>query len=187
MPRKAKIAADTDVYTFSYLFIASQEMLIRAKEDEGGRFYSCMATQLFSAFCLEAYLNHLGAEIFPFWGDIERKLGPSEKLQLISHQIGLRPNFGTRPFQSFKEIFQLRNSLAHGKTEHVKEENEQILYEEDPKLPTAKWKTMINLDMAIKFNDDVLAIIDTIHKKSGSKHHPLYTPEASRWSEQIIE
>ena len=183
MGQKVTVRADKTVYTFAYLYIAALDALKQAKATEEGRFYTCMTAELFSAFCLEAYLNHLGAQKFPYWESIERKLGPSEKLKMISHEIGLKLDFGSRPFQSFSILFQLRNSLVHGKTEYLELIDEQILNDrEKPRLPEIKWKSLINLDKADQFTEDTKLMIETIHAKSGIRRNPLFTPETSRWA-----
>ena len=127
MKRKVKVKSNTTVHSFAYLRAAGWRALEEAKQSEKGRFYKCMISQLFSALCLEAYLNHMGNERFPFWEEIDRKLGPKEKLEIISCEIGYKINYGERPFQTFRTIFKLRNQLVHGKTEFTSESNEQIL------------------------------------------------------------
>lgn len=103
-----------------------------------------MIPQLFSAFCLKAYLNHVGQKKLAYWKNVERKLGPREKLEFITHELKFKPEFGKRPFQSFASIFKLRNMLVHGKTDYLEEENKQILTEtEKPVLPQANGKSWI--------------------------------------------
>jgi hypothetical protein len=182
MSRKVNVHSSKTVYTYVYLNIVAEEARERAKDEEGS-FYNCMTAELFSAFCLEAYLNHLGAQKIPYWESVEKKLGPSEKLEIICHEIGLKPDFGRKPFQSFRILFQLRNSLVHGKTEYLEQSDEQFLEdEEQPKLPDIKWKSLINLDMANQFAKDTKEIIETIHAKSGIRRTPFATPESGRWA-----
>jgi hypothetical protein len=182
MRRKVDVHSTKTVYTYVYLNIVAEEARKRAKDEEG-RFYNCMTAELFSAFCLEAYLNHLGAQKIPYWESIERKLGPREKLEIICYEIGLKPDFGTRPFQSFQTLYQLRNSLVHGKTEYLEKSDEQLLEDEErPKLPEIKWKSLINLDMANQFAKDTKEMIETIHAKSGIRRGPFNVPESGRWA-----
>ena len=60
MKRKVKVEAEKTVNTFAHLRAASWFALQETKQNEKGRFYNCMISQLFFAFCLEAYLNHVG-------------------------------------------------------------------------------------------------------------------------------
>ena len=156
MRQKVKVEASKTVYTYSYLNHAAANALVQARSTKEGQFYICMTAELFSAFCLEAFLNHIGSEKLPYWESIERKLGPKEKLIVICHEIGLTPDFESRPFQSFNLLFQLRNSLVHGKTEYIEKVDEQLLAEgEDPILPEAKWKSLISIDKANQFYKDM--------------------------------
>jgi hypothetical protein len=182
MRKKVSVHSRKTVYTYVYLNIVAEEARARAKNEEG-RFYNCMTAELFSAFCLEAYLNHIGAQKIPYWESVEKKLGPTEKLEMICYEIGLKPDFGRRPFQSFRVLFQLRNSLVHGKTEYLEQSDEQFLEdEEQPKLLDIKWKSLINLDTANQFSEDTKEIIEKIHLKSGIRRGPFNTPETGRWA-----
>jgi len=182
MRRKVNVKASKTIYTYSYLYFTSLEALMQAQNTEVGRFYTCMTAELFSAFCLEAYLNHIGNHKLPFWEGVERKLGPSEKLKIICYEIDLKPDFGVRPFQSFGTLFQLRNSLVHGKTEYLEVSDEQLLDDgEKPKLPETKWKSLINLGMAVQFTEDTKKMIEIINEKSGIQQSPLFTPETREW------
>lgn len=182
MAKKVKVKSDKTVYTFAYLRAAGWHALQEAKQKEEGRFYQCMTSQLFSAFCLEAYINHVGKAKLPYWEKLERKLGPREKLEIISHEIGYKINFGERPFQSFESIFKLRNLLVHGRTEFIEEESEQILDEgEKPAISQAKWQSYINIDTAIKFSEDTKEMIDLLNTKAGFDLNYLYTPETRGW------
>jgi len=160
MRQKFNVHSSKTVYTYVYLNIVAEEALKRAKANEEGRFYSCMTAELFSAFCLEAYLNHLGSQKIPYWESVEKKLGPREKLEIICYEISLKPDFGFRPFQTFRVLFQVRNSLVHGKTEYLEQSDKQLLEAgEQPRLPDIKWKSLVNLSTANKFIKDTKEMI----------------------------
>ena len=188
MKRKVKVKTEKTVNTFAHFRTVSWLSLQEAKQKKEGWFYQCMISQLFSAFCLEAYLYHVGQKKLAYWEKVERKLGPREKLEIITCEIGFKPDFGKRPFQSLDLIFTLRNLLVHGRTDYLEEENEQILDEaEKPKLPQAKWEKLINLEKAIVFSEDTKAIIEAINSKAGFKINLLYAPETGGWSVSPIE
>ena len=188
MKRKVKVKVEKTVYTFAHLRAVSWFALQEAKQNEEGRFYQCMTSQLFSAFCLEAYINHVSQEKLAYWEKVERKLGPKEKLEIVTHEVGLKLNFGERPFQSFDSIFRLRNLLVHGRTDYLEEENEQMLSEMDkPELPQSKWEKLINLENAAIFSEDTKAIIEIINSKAGFRVNHLYAPETGGWSISPIE
>src|SRR5262245_32361662 len=92
-----------------------------AEAEEAGNFYTSMMSVVATPFFLEAYLNHIGAELFPYWEQIERKLAPLDKLTMITHKIKLKPkpDMGKSPYQSFGKVFGFRNIMAHGKTETI--------------------------------------------------------------------
>lgn len=188
MKQKMKVKTEKNVYTFAHLRAVSFLSLGEAQRNEEARFYNCMISQLFSAICLEAYLNHVGQKKLPYWNRLERKLGPKEKLEIIVHKLDLKPDYGKRPFQSLDLMFRLRNLLVHGKTDYLEEENVQILdVLEKPVLPKAKWQTLINLDNATTFSDDVKAIVEVISAKAGINSNVLYVPETGGWSVSPME
>jgi hypothetical protein len=182
MKRKVKVKSATTVYTFAYLRAAGWRALEEAKQNEKGRFYKCMISQLFSAFCLEAYLNHIGNEKIPDWEKSERKLSPKEKLEIISHEIGCKINYEERPFQTFKAIFKLRNELVHGKTKFTSESNEQIIEgDETPVISQENWQDYINVETAIKFSEDTKEILETLNLKAGFDPSVLLVQETNDW------
>ena len=182
MKRKVKVKSATTVYTFAYLRAAGWRALEEAKQNEKGRFYKCMISQLFSAFCLEAYLNHIGNEKIPDWEKSERKLSPKEKLEIISHEIGCKINYEERPFQTFKAIFKLRNELVHGKTKFTSESNEQIIEgDETPVISQENWQDYINVESAIKFSEDTKEILETLNLKAGFDPSVLLVQETNDW------
>jgi hypothetical protein len=182
MKRKVKVKSATTAYTFAYLRAAGWRALEEAKQNEKGRFYKCMISQLFSAFCLEAYLNHIGNEKIPDWEKSERKLSSKEKLEIISHEIGCKINYEERPFQTFKAIFKLRNELVHGKTKFTSESNEQIIEgDETPVISQEKWQDYINVETAIKFSEDTKEILETLNLKAGFDPSVLLVQETNDW------
>lgn len=83
-----------------------------------------MASLTFIALTMEACLNHVGLSIFECWGDVERRLSPLSKLNLIVEKLAVKRNKGRRPYQTVSEMFAFRNLLAHGKSELLKSRNE---------------------------------------------------------------
>jgi len=79
-----------------------------------------MASLVFTAFSLEAYLNHIGPNVMEDWTTVD-KLRPKEKLQAVAGKIGLEVHFGRRPWSIMKLLFGFRNDIAHGKSIKVKE------------------------------------------------------------------
>jgi len=186
--KKKLVAAKKTVYTVGYLRSVSWHALKEAKEIKEESYLNLMASLVFSAFTIEAYLNHLGAKIIPFWLTIERNLSPSKKLEIIAVQMAKPIDYGHRPFQSFKSIFQLRDLLAHGRTEYLAEETIQILADGDePKLPKAEWQKQVTIEKVQRYFDDTKEIIEYLHSASGLDVNPLFVPETSGWKISPID
>ncbi len=182
MKKAAKVKVDRMVLAYSYLQASSWNALEQAKEAETGRFYNCMTAMLHSAFCLEAYLNHLGAKKVTCWNVLERKLSPGDKLEVLAKTMNFSIDVSQRPFQTFKQIFGFRNALVHARTEYVSVESEQRLGEgERPSKPQADWEKMISLRIAQRFFDDTRAMIVMLHAQAGYKQDPFWTLETSHW------
>jgi hypothetical protein len=152
-----------------------------AKKSAEGQFFDYMTSMLFAAFCLEAYFNHLGELRIKYWRKIDR-IRFEDKFEILAQIVNLQIDWSCRPLQTFKEIIEFRNKIAHARTEYLVEETEQYLAEaEDPKLPQSKWKEKINLENAQRFFDDTEKIIRQLHTLAGFKRDPFGIPEISDW------
>jgi hypothetical protein len=121
------------------------------------------ASMVFSAFTVEAYLNHIGANRTKFWPSVERRLSPPDKLDLLVSLFGLKIDFSKRPFQTFKRMFRFRDALAYGKTEYMTEESTQFLREgERPKMPLTNWEKEINFRNANIYLEDTKVIFQIL-------------------------
>jgi hypothetical protein len=144
----------TYVYLFNAARLSIKDADVEKKEEIA--FYNCMTSIVFLAFCIEAYLNHMGEEKIQHWEDDFESLRPIAKLRLIMSEHG-EVDFSRRPFQSFSDIFSFRNQLAHGKT--------VFAFEKHPKEPLAKWEKLCNVKDAKRLFDDTEKIIRFIHAK----------------------
>ncbi len=188
MKRKVKVETERMVLTHAYLRQVSLQALEMAEQTEEGRLYNCMVAMLFSAFCIEAYLNHLGNQKLNYWSVLKRKLSPTEKLQVLTSEIGYDVDFGSRPFQTFGEIFNLRNQLVHAETEYLSQEDEQLLApSETPAKPKAKWEMIMDLEVARRFVKDTKTMLFELHSKAGLEHDPFWTLGTSSWTVRAVE
>jgi hypothetical protein len=117
--QKVSVATEREVITYSHMWHTSECLLKRGQEQEAASFHQFMSSIVFTAFTLEAYLNHIGPRLFQCWKDLER-LGPHEKLNLIAEHLRVTINYGTRPWQIMKKLFEFRNTIAHGKSKTFK-------------------------------------------------------------------
>jgi hypothetical protein len=85
---KVTVTKDREVITYAELWHTSRCLLKKGQDEKEGSFHQFMASLVFTAFTLEAYLNHIGPKVFNCWAAIER-LGPKEKLDIITEKIGL--------------------------------------------------------------------------------------------------
>lgn len=144
--------------TYVYLFNAAHLSMKNATTEENEElvFLYCMSSIVFLAFCIEAYLNHIGEEEIQHWEDDFERLRPIAKLRLIMHKHD-ELDFSRQPFRSFLDIFNVRNQLAHGKTVFV--------VEEYPKVPLAKWGRLCNVKDAKRLIEDTEKMIRFVHAK----------------------
>ncbi|MDP1624730.1 MAG: hypothetical protein Q8L64_03065 [bacterium] len=144
----------TYVYFFNVAGTSIKDAEVEKKEEIV--FYKCMTSIVFLAFCIEAYLNHMGEDELQHWKDDFESLRPIAKLRLLMSKYG-ELDFSRRPFQSFSDIFDVRNQLAHGKT--------VFAFEKYPKEPLAKWGKLCNVKNVKKLFDDTEKMIRFIHTK----------------------
>jgi len=167
--RRVKVSRQRQVKTYAELRHASHVMLEKAEKDKEGSFYQVMASLVFTAFMMEAYLNHIGPQIFKCWGDLER-LSPLSKLDLIAEKLGAEKDDGKRPYQTLSELFRFRNTLAHGKSASLKSDNEVRLvdkqfdeYRYRHAFLETEWEKYCTLDNASQALEDTETIIKEIH------------------------
>jgi hypothetical protein len=170
-------------YPYADLYSGNLRFLKLIDENKkGGLVYSlCISVIVFSAFCLEGYMNHIGPTYFQTWfdeetGEIWKR--PKEKLCLICDKVNITPDFGRRPFQSFSQIFRFRNLIAHAKTMTL----EGSFSGEYPITKAEIEKTAIPKN-AYMFHKDSEEIIWTIHKVYNPNEHPFLITGESEWQE----
>jgi hypothetical protein len=102
------------------------------------------------------------------WRQEERKKSPNEKLENILNKLNINADFTNRPFRTFSEIFDFRDSIAHGKSEYLESEIEGNFFtEENPPFPYTKWENLVSESNARKFMDDTDAIVKIIYTNAG--------------------
>jgi hypothetical protein len=172
---KAKVVTVTkerEVRVHANLWKASRWLLARGQEQEQASFYQFMASLVFTAFTLEAYLNWLGDKLFPHWKYLER-LKPMEKLAVISVQLGVSVHNGQRPWQTVKLLFGFRNDIAHGKPETVTtktvEPIDEHLDEKMGQIARTAWENFCTRENAERAREDVEQILKILHAVADPK------------------
>ena len=159
-----------EVITYAELWHISDHLLKSGQETPRGSALKFMASIVFTAFTLEAYLNHIGPKILPCWNDIE-SLSPNKKLNIIAELLKVEIAYGKRPWQTMKYLFRFRNDIAHGKSTVIHEEEIVSLEKVDDepfKFAKTSWeKYGMKQNNAIQARKDVEKIITTINKAAG--------------------
>jgi hypothetical protein len=145
-------------------------LLERGQELEKASYHQFMASLVFTAFTLEAYLNWLGDKLFPHWSYLER-LKPKEKLAVISDQLKVRVENSQRPWQTIKSLSDFKNSIAHGKPETIATESVEpidvYLDQKLSKIDRTDWEEFCTPGNAERAREDVEQIIRKLHAAAG--------------------
>jgi len=145
-----------------------------ARKNKNDCFYLYLASMVFCAFSIEAFLNHLGKnKITPNWDEIEKNQCINEKLALACKNIGYVLNKQEKPFNFFNTIFDFRDEIVHGKTEIISNKVKFIKENNRFLLPKAKWESMVTQQMCEKFINQTKNMIEILSKKSNLDEEPF--------------
>jgi len=166
--RLVSVYKEREVKTYANMWHTSLCLLKKGIDNQEGSFHQFMASIIFTAFTLEAYLNHIGIKLFNNWSDHER-LGPREKLDFIANHLGVTVDHGKRPWQIMKQLFGFRNDIAHGKSETIK--TNEVIPEKNQddeymwRTAETKWEKFCNQKNAIRAREDVEKIVNILHEE----------------------
>lgn len=168
MTEKYTYSAEREIRTYAYLCTAAYDALEKASNIKEGSLYQTMSSLIFSAFALEAYLNHVGEKKLEFWNDIER-IKPLSKLRVLYVYLGLDFDTSKRPIQTVIQVFKFRNFMAHGKTEKVEGKGtiKTPTRNSAENLVEAEWEKFCNQKEAERAFEDVKIIIKTLCEAAG--------------------
>lgn len=168
--KKVVVEKEREVTTYAEMWHTSFCLLEKGQKEPKGSFHQFMASLVFTAFTLEAYLNHIGSKIFSCWGDLER-LSPREKMNVIAERLGVKVDYGKQPWQVMKKLFQFRNDIAHGKS--IKVKTKEVLplakHQEDDihSFVQTRWEKYCTEKNAVRARDDVEKIVHLLHEAAG--------------------
>lgn len=179
------------VHTYSELWHASKCVLDVGLSNPSGCSWQFLSSALLTAFCFEAYMNHLGARHLPVWNALER-LGPIDKMELLCHELDVQfpLRSGGRPLQTVDKLFRFRNAMAHGKTMDLSYKPKTMTVNdyqvEHEKMLLADWEVLIaNSEFAQLAREDVLAVLTKLHEASGDEDN-LFSYGASHHSSTLV-
>jgi hypothetical protein len=171
--RLARVTKERDVRIHAELWHTSNSLLRTGQQSLDGSGHQFRASLVFRAFYVEALLNWLGPHLIPHWKYLER-LTPHEKLDLLADIIQVKPDFGSRPWQIVKDLFNFRNTLAHGKPENIASEGyadlKAILESGKQDLVRTKWENFGTEENAVRAQEDVEKIATILYEKAKIEH-----------------
>lgn len=173
---KVRIEKERKVITYAAFWRTSNVLLEKAQSEVQGSYYLFMSSLVFSAFTLEAFLNHMGEHLFQAWNDLE-PLNARAKINVICERLGLTPNWGAIPWQIVPEIVGFRNKVAHGKNALLKFEKtvsadnyDDILHQ----FLMADWQDYATESNAIRVRTQLENLFKLIHTKAGIENDILF-------------
>lgn len=124
-----------------------------------------------AAFAIEAFLNHVGADVLPNWRAMERKTSPMKKVILLATEMQLDLGAAdARPMSTLRSLFEFRNELAHGRTvtlapgETIMDLSQDIDLQLREGAPLTNWEGRIRTpDFAVMVREDVDQVLRVLH------------------------
>ncbi len=160
--------------TYAYCGAAARRALEHAERHPAGSLYFRMMAAVFSAFTVEAFLNHVGKQKLADWETKERKLSPRDKLSLLRREYGWSFERQKRPYATIDQMLDVRDALAHGKTETVKKD--VVLRKHPPDLDPwlePDWKKLCEAKSVSRMVGDAEAIVRDLYRQSGGSRDPF--------------
>src|ERR1700730_14011868 len=81
--QRVSVKKERNVITYAEMWHTSLCLLERGQEQVKASTHQFRASLVFTAFTLEAYLNHVGRKLFDCWEDLERLLRPQQESVLL--------------------------------------------------------------------------------------------------------
>lgn len=166
--------ARAEIRTYARLFQIARHLAAKTTEAPEGNSHLAAASVVFSAFTIEALVNHFGMQRVPNWTKRERKLGAEERLAKLLSALSLAPDMTQRPWSSAALLKELRDQLAHGwpgclEETVVDDAGPEAL---EPRL-LERWEAASNPGAANEFVADVREIAGEIHRACGLPEETL--------------
>jgi hypothetical protein len=173
---KVKTSRERLLVTYAEHWQSSQTFLKLGIENPEGSYHQFLGSIVFTAFSLEAFLNHVGEAIFKSWPELE-KLTPKGKVNLITEKLGVKVDYGSMPWQIIPEIIGVRNKIAHGKNELLRDERMLTVDTYDEKMGEilrSHWQSYVTQQSAERACEKVQEICKTIWAKANFKELELF-------------
>jgi hypothetical protein len=140
-----------------------------ARKNPIGAFYEHLVAMVFAFHTLEAYLNHCGQKLDPKTWANERKVfrssGFDGKIRKVLELVGFpEPPRETRPYHSVWVLKDLRDMIAHAKTERIEATYRHSTSDEPPLFHETGLSKIVNASAAETAVQDINEFIVTIHE-----------------------
>ena len=177
------VSKERPVHTYAELWHASWCVFDKGQQNKEGSNWQFLSSLLLNAFALEAYLNHIGPSHIKDWNKLERK-PVRKKLLRLSEILGVK--HGTkdneRPLLTITQLFEFRNSLAHGrstvlteKIEHEAPDGFKSVHELFNAQPKTDWESLIQDSTFSELaRTDVEIVIRVLHATRGETSDILF-------------
>jgi hypothetical protein len=171
------IDTTTITNTSMYLYKVAEINFEELNENDEGNFYKMLTIVIFSCFTIEAYMNHIGENVYPCWKEIDR-IKTLDKLKILFTQLEINFDKSREPIQSIYEMFEIRNKLAHGNTESINNKTKQkaILIDEIKiEDVLTNWEVKITRKNIKKYFLNMKKVIDLMNTKVNQNENPFLT------------
>ena len=174
--RSVTASRERTIHTHAELWHASRVVLTSGQKIAKGSVWQFLASAIFTAFAFEAYLNHVGPQVYARWDDVER-LSPLAKLDLICHFLDIKLVTQSAELSAIKELFDFRNKIAHGRTRNISDT--KVMRPEDVDLyfsdvPRDSWEKLIKDEkFAVRVRKHVETLANRISLAAGDVRGPF--------------
>jgi len=174
---KVRVNKELKLITYAEHWATAGCLLDRAESEKKGSYHQYLACITFTAFTLEAFLNHIGEELYESWRDDLEQINVRGKIRIIADKVGLKVDWGDTLWQGVAELIVFRNKVAHGKNERLFEEVILPLdkYEEHLNgFLKSDWQEVATMDNAKRLKEVVAEVCLKIWVASGNSEHTLF-------------
>lgn len=151
------------VHSYGYLYHASKWSVSRDDHPfpDSKKFEKISAVVLLG-FTAEAFLNHVGALQISDWEKNERSLNARKRLSIVLDAANLSLDEDTRPWSTLKELRQIRDMLAHPRSEVIDDYAlGHFMTDQMPADFTEWWARLRDFDLDQAF-DDVNEFVESV-------------------------
>lgn len=149
----------------------------KMQEEEEGRSFYIIGTILFSAFAMEAYINHIGKLKIENWEEIEKSFSPKQKIKHLIDELNLEVDLGAPPCQIFHDLFQFRKLIVHGKTKVIEHEfvtERNVTKDFFPTELKSEWECNTTLENGKRYFEDTQKMMENLNKQIFGQESFLY-------------